>query len=424
MSQDRIEEWLKDIKSELVKVNSKIDLISTISSETGESEIRVFQENYLIANNSTTVILGANETYTGGWQDCLNYQEINVSIVASHNSALNGLIFQWSADGVIIGDTDVFSYYSASGGTNYTPNPAFRYFRILYTNGATPQTSFSLQAILRRGVTGGSFHRIDSTLKDDQDGRLVVAVPKLRTSANNWVSQQATSGGNAKMSLEELESGISTNNKTQLRNSIHDATSGLSPKIEARVQTPTGNAMNVQIGPGDVISNIPVFMPYDHHQLHEGETFRWSVFVSSLASGVSKYIRLVVPDITIPVGMSPVIYCPHIRIEALSDSFGQVFLYEGATFSANGTQRTPIALERNGTYTPKLQIWEGPSITLTGTQIWQGVNFSSKTSAGSIDQATNEFVLKNNTSYLIQYLSSTAGLKLLLRFEWYDDLGV
>ncbi len=43
--------------------------------------------------------------------------------------------------------------------------------------------------------------------------------------------------------------------------------------VEARKQTPTGNALNVQIGPGDVISNIPVVTLFEHHQVHEGESY-------------------------------------------------------------------------------------------------------------------------------------------------------
>jgi hypothetical protein len=33
-----------------------------------------------------------------------------------------------------------------------------------------------------------------------------------------------------------------------------DPTNGLSARVEPRKQTPTGNALNVQIGPGDPIS--------------------------------------------------------------------------------------------------------------------------------------------------------------------------
>lgn len=193
-----------------------ISSVTAVNSHTGNSEVRVFQENHVCTDNTTTTNLGANQTFTGIWQDCLNYQEVNISVDTDQNSATNGLVIQWSADGSTVADTDVFSVY-ANSGTNYTPNPAFRYVRVVYTNGATPQTRFSLMTILRRSVTGGSFHRIDSTLKDDSDGRLNITVPKLKTAANNYVSQTATTAGNAKMSLEELESGISVNSNTQLK---------------------------------------------------------------------------------------------------------------------------------------------------------------------------------------------------------------
>lgn len=177
-------------------------------------------------------------------------------------------------------------------------------------------------------------------------------------------------------------------------------------------------------GPTDPISDLPVYIDYDHHQIHEGETFRWSVYVSSLASGSNKDIRLVVPNITIPAGKPTVMYVPHFRFEAVADSFGQIFLYEGTTFSGNGTQRTPVALERNGTYTSQLEIYEDPTVNAIGTMIWQGVNFAAKTSAGSIDSARNEFPLKNNTSYCLRYTSGTTGLKVLIRIEYYEDKGV
>lgn len=192
------------------KLDTQIIQISNITENnlhTGNDELRTFQENHVCVDNTTNTPLGSNATFTGLWQDCLNYQEVNVSIDTDQNSAINGLVIQWSADGTTIADTDVFSVY-ANLGTNYTPNPSFRYVRIVYTNGPVTQTRFNLMTILRRGMTGGSFHRIDSTLKDDSDGRLTISVPKLKTAANTYVSQQATMQGNAKISLEEIDNTV------------------------------------------------------------------------------------------------------------------------------------------------------------------------------------------------------------------------
>lgn len=405
----------------LATSNTDLQGVIKTNTHTGNPEVRTFQENHICTQNSTTTPLGANATFTGEWQDCLNYQEVNVSIVASHNSASNGLVFQWSADGVNVGDTDVFSYYTANGGTNYTPNPSFRYVRMVYTNGATPQTSFSLQTILRRSVTGGSFHRIDSTLKDDSDGRLQIVVPKLKTAANTYVSQTATNSGNAKMSIQEFDGAFNS-----LPLPVQLQTAGVIATVEARKQTPTGNALNVQIGAGDIISNLPVIMDYDHHQLHEGESFRWSVLnTAGLSSGSSKDIQLIVPNITGVVSVPTAVQkCPHFRWEIITDSYSTAYLYETPTITVNGASRTPIPMERNGSYTPKLAIHEDPTVTAVGSLIWQGIFTASKNSAGSTDGSSAEFVLKNNTTYLLRFTSGTTGCKYLIRMIWYEDLGV
>ena len=193
--------------------------------------------------------------------------------------------------------------------------------------------------------------------------------------------------------------------------------------IETRVQTPTKTkAMNVQIGPGDVISKIPVTMPYDHHQLHEGEMFRWSVYTASLGSAANKDIRIVVPNISITA--NAVTQCPHFRLEFISSAGGLAYLYEGTTFTANGTQRTPIAMERNGTYTPLLQIHEDPTVNAVGTVLWQGLLLASKVSAGDTNDSAMEFILKNNTSYLVRFTSAGNSNQVLIRLVWYEDLGV
>jgi hypothetical protein len=182
--------------------------------------------------------------------------------------------------------------------------------------------------------------------------------------------------------------------------------------------------LRVLIGPTDKISNMPVIIDYDHHQLHEGETFYWDVMsVAGLAATSSKDILFTVPNITIPGTNTAVGLCPHFRFEVIADSYSQAFLYEGPTVTGAGTARTPIAKERNGTYTPKLVIGEDPTITGVGTPLYQML-FAGAGKAGGISTAATEFVLKNNTVYLFRFTSQTNGCKYLLRFEWYEDLGV
>lgn len=206
---------------------------------------------------------------------------------------------------------------------------------------------------------------------------------------------------------------------------IKDATTALEAEVCARTQTPVGNALQVQIGPGDIISNLPVVMNYDHHQTHEGETFRYGNYTASLGNNASKDFRLVVPNIAgITDTPSAVRKCPHLRFEIVSSLGGVGYLYEAPTTTGNGTQRTPISTERNGTYTPNLQIWEDPTVTGVGTQLIVLLNTTSKQTTGGIDSSSFETVLKNNTVYLIRFTSSAASNQVLVRMIWYEDLGV
>ena len=195
--------------------------------------------------------------------------------------------------------------------------------------------------------------------------------------------------------------------------------------IETRKQSPSKSyAVNVQIGPGDPISNMPIVIDFDHHQIHEGETFRWSVVVPAAANTNVKYIRFVVPNIDL-TGSNAVNRCPHFRFEVVADAAGDITFYEGSSFSGTGTQRTPVSQERNGTYTPKLQIWEDPTgPTLGTTVIWRGITTGAKQSGGGIDTAAHEFVLKNNTTYALTFAPVANGTKYLIRTLWYEDLGV
>lgn len=183
-------------------------------------------------------------------------------------------------------------------------------------------------------------------------------------------------------------------------------------------------ALTVSIGPTDPISDIPVVMDFDHHQLHEGEVFRWASYTASLAANATKDIRFVVPNITVPAGVPVVRVVPHMRFEAVSSVGGISNLYEATTFSANGTQRTPVAMERNGTYTPQLQVWEDPTVNVLGTVLYTGLNTTNKQASGSTEGTGVEFVLKNNTSYHFRFTSGGNSNQVLVRFVWYEDLGV
>jgi len=113
--------------------------------------------------NSTTVALAANGVFTGTLEDVTQYASITVSLIASQASATDGLQIQQSPDGTNWDVSDTYTIPAATGKT-FGAQIVARYFRIVYTNGATIQASFRLQTI---------FHEkqlVTSVIKP-QDGR-------------------------------------------------------------------------------------------------------------------------------------------------------------------------------------------------------------------------------------------------------------
>jgi len=176
--------------------------------------------------------------------------------------------------------------------------------------------------------------------------------------------------------------------------------------------------LRVYIGPTDPISDIPVFMQFDHHQVHEGETHIWSVLVASLASGSNKDIRLVVP-----AGLTPTTQTPHLEYEIITTGEAEVYFYEATTYTAPGTLVTSINRNRNSIITPAMTIYEDPTVNAVGTLLWLGLT-GSGVKAGGGDRGLAEFDLAANQVYTLRVTSRAASNKVVIRLNWYEDLQV
>jgi len=182
--------------------------------------------------------------------------------------------------------------------------------------------------------------------------------------------------------------------------------------VEARKQTPDNTmAINVMIGPGDPISNIPVVMDFEHHQIHEGETHE--VFDEQLSLGAStvKYA------IEVPVGVYPhmVFACD------LTGGSAHIMIYEGSTFT-NGSAKTSYNRNRNSLIAADTVVTAGVT-SADGTQIESFIIGSSNQVGGS-NRTESEIILKANTTYRMDIEGLDAGVKAVVKFRWYEDLGV
>ena len=167
-----------------------------LSLTTG-GRLRVESEclNVVDAGNSTTALLGAGGVFTGTSVDLLGYSSVTYSVFASHPSAVNGLVCQFSPDNVNWDDRIVNDKDADGTVSDLSVRCHDRYFRIKYTNGATPQTTFRLQTILKRNPPAGDTTGVDHAPRSGDDALLTKSVISGKTPGGNYVDVRVSNTG-------------------------------------------------------------------------------------------------------------------------------------------------------------------------------------------------------------------------------------
>lgn len=173
--------------------------------------------------------------------------------------------------------------------------------------------------------------------------------------------------------------------------------------------------VRVFVGPTDPISDLPVFQDFEHHQVHEGETYKAMDSQLSLAQTTVKY------GITVPT-FAVLIQSPHMVIECdVYNGSARVDVYEVATFTG-GSALTAYNRNRNSATAAQATIKTGVT-SANGTLIDSFFVGSGKIAAGANRQAS-EWILKSNTVYRVDVVGLAAGTAALVSFNWYEDLGI
>lgn len=157
-------------------------------------------------NNSTTAVLSAGAEFVGQATDITEYSSIMVSTYSDQGSATDGLKIEQSSDGANWDHCDEFTI-SATTGKNFTINPFARYMRVRYLNGPVNQTEFRLQVVLKATQATPSAHRIQDSISDDDDARLVKAVLTGENGGGSFKNVKVTQDGN--LSISDNSSGLS-----------------------------------------------------------------------------------------------------------------------------------------------------------------------------------------------------------------------
>lgn len=143
--------------------------------------------------NSSAVALGGGAAFTGTGEDVKNYNWIQVNVFADQASATNGLSLQYSSDNTNWDSNDTYTI-AASTGKLFSVQAGARYFRIVYTNGATPQGVFRLQTLYKYSASKPSSQRASDGYTNETDLEQNQAFNMLLNPSGTWDRQRSDSG--------------------------------------------------------------------------------------------------------------------------------------------------------------------------------------------------------------------------------------
>lgn len=160
--------------------------------------------NAVSAGNSTTSLLLAAATFTGAWEDVTLYAQVSIITLSDVAAATDGVVLQWSADGVTVHHSQA---HNAAAGATFTVQgmAEARYFRLVYTNGGANQATFVIQTIYKTHAQVGEIEQLDQPLNGDADAMLTRAVLAGRKPDTTYANVEITAGGNLKVSMEEVD---------------------------------------------------------------------------------------------------------------------------------------------------------------------------------------------------------------------------
>ncbi len=237
------------------------------------------------------------------------------------------------------------------------------------------------------------FHTADTvTLSNCVILKTLSVVARLQAAKpdNTITDINSTTGGNLKVSVEELESGISSNSNSQLNTTLFNSNG-----LELKIDSTTGAACNVD---------------YAHCEIHSGDHFFLGDWVD-LGNGATYDILLVVPDVT---------KWGHNLFIIASELEANFTLYEDTEVSDNGTALSMFDRNRNTANTPGLTFYHTPTVTSVGTILERGKMGSAKRAGGEI-RGSNEIMKKQGANYLFRITNDTTSNNWInYDFDWYE----
>lgn len=311
--------------------------------------------------NSSSATLGSSGVFTGTSEDVSEFATISIAVFSNVASATNGLSIQFSVDGTNWDHIDAYTIPAATGKT-FTVGRVARYFRVVYTNGGTGQTSFRLQCVLNDDYPKPSSHRIQDSISTQDDAELVKAVLS----------------GEKSTSLGAFEN----------------------------VQTIDGRLL-VSTPPGDPITIVLD----DTSTARAGKLYFVNTGFNSIATPTETVYFL----IKNPSGSGKVVTLEQL-ILTTDENIGATYrvrLYLDPTITANGTALTPVNARQVGTVAVSSTTYRSPTVSANGTLV-----FVTNVTIGNNLVDAGSILLDENHNYLVTVQTdNTANFNLLVNFS-------
>lgn len=177
-------------------------------------------------------------------------------------------------------------------------------------------------------------------------------------------------------------------------------------------QTKGYNGTNRQAVGLDLITRVLTIIDYAHHEIHEGDMYSYCE-VNDLANGAVRDLLIVTPNTT---------KWAHMFVQVESESETDYKFYEAPTTTGDGTGVVEQNRNRNVANANTTVISHTPTIAggSEGTLLCHKHWGAGKGSGGG-DRSINEWVLKQNTKYLVRITNATTGAnQVATELHWYE----
>jgi len=174
------------------------------------------------------------------------------------------------------------------------------------------------------------------------------------------------------------------------------------------VQDEYGNITRIL---GDnIFKGALITIPVEHHEIHCGDAYEFS-YIADLGNNGVLDILIIVPDEGLTEtepGLQQDVKQYHFRGKVATEFESSVMFYEGATVTDNGTAISVYNRNRNASaYVDFLDVYHTPTVTATGTLL-ESNKIGSARSVGGPAGREEEWILKNNTIYLLRIINDTS----------------